>query len=80
MHRHHQALTPSLYGLAAQTARRSFGLDAVEHRCAGIPHSHADLGSDFVHADTNQTHYNTNFTHFEAPGPLCRARGRGGCL
>jgi hypothetical protein len=36
------------------------------------PGSSVDLSSDFVHAGTTfKTHYNINFTLFEAPGLAC---------
>src|SRR5262245_49444920 len=49
-----QALTPSLFGLAAQTAlARSVPVLRRPVR-RGKPRSHAGLSSDFVHAATNQ--------------------------
>jgi hypothetical protein len=64
MHQHHQALTPSLYGLAAQTARRSFGPDAVEHRCAGIYriHTRVSVPTLFMPTPTKRTITQTSRT------------------
>jgi hypothetical protein len=54
MHQHRQALTPSLYGLAAQTARGSLVPMLLSTVRRDKPRSDADLSSDFVHADTNR--------------------------
>ena len=45
-----------------------------------LPQSHAGCSSDFVHADTNQKHHNTNFMQFEETAASAPRRGVGGCL
>ena len=44
--------------------------------CASYePRLHAALSSNFVHADTTERQYNTNFTHIEAGGKRVTAVG-----